>query len=82
MIFIINIYRNKCNTSFSCTFDYKIHFWYNFHDSMSSLKSKRQFQSQISKNLILINTDKKHFFNVIFIIVDMIRAQKWVKPYF
>ena len=44
--------RNKCNTSFSCDFDWAIHFLYYFDDSKSSSRSKRQFQGQRSKNTI------------------------------
>ena len=47
--FLRNEARNKCNTSFSCDFDWAIHFFYSFYDSRSSLRSKSQFQGQISK---------------------------------
>ena len=50
MLFSTNEARNKCNTSFSCDFDWAIHFLYYFYDIRSSSRSKRQFQGQISKN--------------------------------
>ena len=74
MIFLTNISV--------CTFDWKMHFWYDFQDSMSSSRSTRQFQGQMNKHLIIINTNKNCFFNVILTTVDMLRAQKWAKPHF
>ena len=50
MLFSTNEASNKCNTSFSCDFDWAIHFLYYFYDKGSSSRSKRQFQGQISKN--------------------------------
>ena len=50
--FLTNEARNKCNTSFSCDFDWAIHFLYYFDDSRSSSRSKRQFQGQRTKNTI------------------------------
>ena len=50
--FSTNKGRNKCNTSFSCNFDWKIHFLYYFHDSRSSSMSKGQFKGQIIENMI------------------------------
>ena len=52
MFFSTNEARNKCNTSFSCDFDWAIHFWYYFYNIRSSSRSKRQFQGQISKNTL------------------------------
>ena len=43
---------NKCNTSFSSNFDWKIHFLYYFYDSRSSSTSKGQSKGQIIKNMI------------------------------
>ena len=43
MFFRTNEARNKCNTSFSCDFDWAIHFLYYFYDIRSSSRSKRQF---------------------------------------
>ena len=54
MFFSTNEARNKCNTSFSCDFDWAIHFW-NFFEIRSSSRSKRQFQSQIRKKKLLTN---------------------------
>ena len=51
-VFSTNEARNKCNTSFSFDFDWAIHFLCYFDDSMSSSRSKRQFQGQRSKNTI------------------------------
>ena len=53
MFFSTNDARNKCNTSFSCDFDWAIHFLYYFYDIKSSSRSKRQFQGPISKNTLL-----------------------------
>ena len=47
--FSTNEARNKCNTSFSCDFDWAIRFLYYFYDSRSSSMSKRLFQGQIRK---------------------------------
>ena len=44
--FSTNKGRNKCNTSFLCNFDCKIHFWYQFCDLESFLKTEGQFQGQ------------------------------------
>ena len=52
--FSTNDARNKCDTSFSCDFDWAIHFLYYFNDSRSSSRSKTQFQGQIGKNTIFI----------------------------
>ena len=52
MFFSTNESRNKCNTSFSCDFDWAIHFLCYFYDIRSSSRSKRQFQGQISKNTL------------------------------
>ena len=49
--FSTNEARNMCNTSFSCDFDWAIHFLYYFYDSRSSSRSKSQFQGQISKKI-------------------------------
>ena len=38
--FSANETRNKCNTSFSCDFDWAIYFLYHFYDPMSSSRSK------------------------------------------
>ena len=40
--------RNKCNTVLSCDFDRAFHFLLYVHDSRSSLRSKSQFQGQLS----------------------------------
>ena len=48
--FSTNEARNKCNNSFSCDFDWAIHFLYYFDDSRSSSRSKRQFQGQFLTN--------------------------------
>ena len=53
--FSTNEARNKCNTSFSCDFDWAIHFLCYFYDSRSASRSKSQFQGQISKLTILTN---------------------------
>ena len=45
--------RNKCNTSFSSNFEWKIHFLYYFYDSRSTSMSKGQSKGQINKNMIL-----------------------------
>ena len=39
--FSTNEARNKCNTSFSCDFDWAIHFLYYFYDLRSSSRSKK-----------------------------------------
>ena len=50
--FSTNKGRNKCNTSFSSDFDWKIHFLYYFYDSRASSMSKGQSKVQIIKNMI------------------------------
>ena len=47
--FSTNKGRNKCNTSFSSNFYWKIYFLYYFHDSSMS---KGQFKGQIIENMI------------------------------
>ena len=50
--FSTNEARNKCNTSFSCDFDWAIRFLYYFYDSRSSARSKSPLQGQISQNTV------------------------------
>ena len=58
--FLTNEARNKCNTSFSCNFDWAIHFLHYFYHSRSSSRSKSQFQGQISNNTIFNNQSLEH----------------------
>ena len=63
--FSTNEARNKCNTSFSCNFDWAIRFLYYFYDSRSSLRSKSLFQGHISKNTSF-NNNAKNMCNTFF----------------
>ena len=50
--------RSKCNTSFSCDFDWAIHFLYYFDNSRSSSRSKSKKTISRSKK------QKYHFYQI------------------
>ena len=53
--------RNKCNTSFSCDFDWGIYFLNYFDYSRSSSRSKSQFQGHV-KNISFLKSSARNIF--------------------
>ena len=56
--FSTNKARNKCNTSFSCDFDWAIHFLYYFEDSGHLQDQKDNFKVKEAKIPFLTNKDR------------------------
>ena len=54
--FLPNKPTNKCNTSISCDFYWKVHFGCYFNDSRSSSRSKVNFKVKLMKMSFLTNT--------------------------
>ena len=74
--FSTNEARNKCNTSFSCDFDWAIRFLYYFYDSRSSSMSKSPFQGQISKNTSF-NNNARNMCNISFSLDFVSKIYLW-----